>query len=134
MAKKKVMDLLFGKKPIWRTVFNVVAGSAILVFLGFVFNLISSLSEVMAVVFSLVITALFLAFSLSFHKGDESFIRTIPRILLLTAVAFIIGQFISVISFSVSLTEISTIGMLSSVALLFGSYYMSDGLFDKYFS
>ena len=99
----------------------------ILALVGIIVTLISGLSEIFATVAGLVFAAVFLAYSIKWHKGRESMIYSLPIVLIIFALAIVIGQFVNILNVFTSITELT----LSNIAYAFATVFFSEEIYDK---
>ena len=120
---------LWSPKFLVRAVIVVALASIILTVFGYIF---SAISGSWAVTFNLIIAAVLMLFAMKFRPGVENFLKSLPMVLLLTAISSIAVTWLPWMAYGVSFENLTVLGVLSGIALLLSAYYFADGLFMKY--
>ena len=127
----KTIKRILGKKWYIRLPVVLIFALVVLGVVGFIGGLIQNLSTTFATAFGLVIAAVLLMAAIGYRKGTENFIEGIPIVLLLFTISVLIMPWLPMLQFAMSV-ETSMASILTGVALLFGSIYISDAFYDRH--
>jgi hypothetical protein len=130
---KKEFGKILGKKWYIRLPVVLIFALVILAIVGFANSFIASVMPgAWAIAIGLIIAAVLLIASMGYHSGSESFIQGLPIVLLLFAVSALLVPFLPFLNYSMGLSEVSVRGVMVGLAITMGSFYLADGVYQKY--
>jgi len=143
MAKRRgdylVSKQIYGTKEglpelLIRYIFVTFIGSIIFISIGALMNVLTTLSAIMGTVLTLVFASVFLRFAIKWHSKRKlpNFLMHLSPVLLISGIALILSQYIDWLKFTVGVPELDMVILLVAFAFLFGTYFISDGIYENW--
>jgi len=96
-----------------------------------IMNLLSSFSNLLSILLTGLFATTFFYFAIAYRKGNENFLKTIPRMILVLMVLQVIGVLIPGLSGLLTFTTANLFASLTDVALFLGVFYLSEAVASK---